>query len=109
MSMAAERPVIYAGGGILKARAAEGPAAALPGAAHVARLNVEGVIGDDRKVIEALDRVRKDPASRAVVVAIDSPGGSAGGGEALYAALNRVRGSGKPVVAVLRGTAASAG
>jgi protease-4 len=82
---------------------------ALPGAAHVSRLNVEGFIGDDRKVVEALDRVRKDPASRAVVVAIDSPGGSAGGGEALYAALDRVRQGGKPVVAVLRGTAASAG
>jgi protease-4 len=82
---------------------------ALPGAAHVARLSVEGFIGDDRKVAEALDRVRKDPASRAVIVAIDSPGGSVGGGEALYAALNGVRQGGKPVVAVLRGTAASAG
>ena len=82
---------------------------ALPGAAHVSRLTVEGFIGDDRKVIEALDRVRKNPANRGVIVAIDSPGGSAGGGEALYAALNRVREGGKPVVAVLRGTAASAG
>ncbi|GAA0603154.1 hypothetical protein GCM10009416_46050 [Craurococcus roseus] len=83
--------------------------AGLPGAAHLSRLTVEGVIGDDRKVIEALDRMRKDSSNRGVIVAIDSPGGSAGGGEALYAALNRVRQSGKPVVAVLRGTAASAG
>ena len=82
---------------------------ALPGASHVARLSVEGFIGDDRKVVEALDRIRKNPANRGVIVAIDSPGGSAGGGEALYAALNRVRQGGKPVVAVLRGTAASAG
>ena len=82
---------------------------ALPGAAHLSRLTVEGFIGDDRKVIEALDRVRKDASNRGVIVAIDSPGGSAGGGEALHAALNRVRQAGKPVVAVLRGTAASAG
>src|SRR5215218_8831179 len=94
--------LLVAGATFLGARATD---TALPGAAHVARLNVEGFIGDDRKVIEALDRIRKDPASRAVVVAIDSPGG----GEALYAALNRIRQAGKPVVAVLRSTAASAG
>jgi protease IV len=82
---------------------------ALPGASHLSRLTVEGVIGDDRKVVEALDRIRKDSSNRGVIVAIDSPGGSAGGGEALHAALNRVRQAGKPVVAVLRGTAASAG
>jgi protease IV len=82
---------------------------ALPGSAHLSRLTVEGIIGDDRKVIEELDRIRKDSSNRGVIVAIDSPGGSVGGGEALYAALNRVRQAGKPVVAVLRGTAASAG
>ncbi len=98
--------LLAAGAALLAAR---GTGTALPGAAHVARLNVEGFIGDDRKVVEALDRVRKNPASRGVIVAIDSPGGSVGGGEALYAALNRVREGGKPVVAVLRGTAASAG
>ena len=98
--------LLAAGAAFLAARAT---GTALPGAAHVARLDVEGFIGDDRKVAEALDRVRKDPASRGVIVAIDSPGGSAGGGEALHAALNRVRQAGKPVVAVLRGTAASAG
>ena len=98
--------LLVAGAAFLGARATD---TALPGAAHVARLNVEGFIGDDRKVIEALDRIRKDKAARGVIVAIDSPGGSAGGGEALYAALNRIRQAGKPVVAVLRGTAASAG
>jgi protease-4 len=89
--------------------AARGADTALPGASHVSRLTVEGFIGDDRKVVEALDRIRKNPSNRGVIVAIDSPGGSAGGGEALYAALNRVRQGGKPVVAVMRGTAASAG
>jgi protease-4 len=89
--------------------AVRGAAVALPGASHLSRLTVEGVIGDDRKVIEALERIRKDPANRGLIVAIDSPGGSVGGGEALYGALNRVRQGGKPVVAVLRGTAASAG
>jgi protease-4 len=95
-----------AGAALLAGRATD---MALPGASHVSRLTVEGFIGDDRKVVEALDRIRKDASNRGVILAVDSPGGSAGGGEALYAALNRVRQGGKPVVAVLRGTAASAG
>ncbi|HYI85137.1 MAG TPA: signal peptide peptidase SppA [Acetobacteraceae bacterium] len=82
---------------------------ALPGMAHLSRLVVDGFISDDRKVAEALDKIRKNPSNRGVIVVIDSPGGSAGGGEALYTALNSVRQGGKPVVAVLRGTAASAG
>jgi protease IV len=98
--------LLVAGAALLGTRATDTP---LPGAAHLSRLTVEGFIGDDRKVIEALDRIRKSPSNRGVIVAIDSPGGSVGGGEALYAALNRVRQAGKPVVAVLRGTAASAG
>lgn len=98
--------LFVAGAAVIAARTTD---MAFPGGAHVARLTVEGVIGDDRKVVEALDRIGKDTTNRGLIVAIDSPGGSAGGGEALYAALNRLRQGGKPVVAVLRGTAASAG
>lgn len=81
---------------------------ALPGGGHVARLNVSGVITDDRKLIESIDALARDGTARALIVAIDSPGGSVGGGEALHAALLRLRAT-KPVVAVMRGTAASAG
>ncbi len=82
----------------------------LPGTAgaHVARLNVSGFIGDDRTLIEELDRLRRSEAVRAVLVAIDSPGGSVAGGEGLHAALTRMA-EAKPVVAVMGGTAASAG
>ncbi|MBX9698686.1 MAG: signal peptide peptidase SppA [Acetobacteraceae bacterium] len=82
--------------------------AGLAGSGHVARLAVSGVITEDRKLLQALERARQDAAVRAVLVSIDSPGGSVGGGEALHAALLRMAGD-KPVVAVLRGTAASAG
>lgn len=99
--------LLLAGGAAFLAARATGTA--LPGASHVSRLTVEGFIADDRKTLEAIERIRKDAANRALIVSIDSPGGSAGGGEALYAALDRVRRGGKPVVAVLRGTAASAG
>ncbi len=84
------------------------PTGLLPGSEHVARLAVQGFIGDDRRVAQALDRARRDGATRAVLVAIDSPGGSVAGGEALHAALTRLA-EAKPVVAVMGGTAASAG
>ncbi len=84
-------------------------AAGVLGRGHVARLPVTGFISDDRRVIEALDRASRNDAVRALIVAIDSPGGSVAGGEALHAAIARFRAGGKPVVAVMGGTAASAG
>lgn len=78
------------------------------GGEHIARLDVTGFIGDDRRVHEALERTARDPQVRALIVAIDSPGGSVAGGEALHDALTRFA-AGKPVVAVMGGTAASAG
>jgi protease-4 len=84
------------------------PTGMLSSSAHLARLNVQGFIGDDRKVVEALERVRRDASVRGVIVAIDSPGGSVAGGEALHQALARLAAD-KPVVAVMGGTAASAG
>jgi len=82
--------------------------AMLPGGPYIARLEVNGFIGEDRRLLEELDRLRRDPAARALLVAVDSPGGSVAGGEALHAAL-RGFGADKPVVATLGGTAASAG
>lgn len=75
---------------------------------HVARLEVEGFISDDRAQQEALARAGRDARVRAVLVSIDSSGGSVAGGEALHDALTRIA-ERKPVVAVMRGTAASAG
>jgi protease-4 len=82
---------------------------ALPGAgAHVGRLNVSGIITNDRKLVEAIDDAAKDSDVKALIVAINSPGGSVSGGESLHAAIARVAAK-KPVVAVMAGTAASAG
>lgn len=81
---------------------------ALPGAQHVLRLPVSGTITEDRRVLEALDHAATDDNVRAVLVAIDSPGGTMAGGEALHGALARIAAR-KPVVAVMGATAASAG
>jgi protease-4 len=78
------------------------------GGAHVARLEVSGTITNDRKVIAAIDAATRDDGVRALLLEIDSPGGTVAGGEALHAALSRFAAK-KPLVATMAGTAASAG
>ena len=75
--------------------------------AHVALLRVDGIITDDPKLDQAVRKVATDPTAKALIVAINSPGGSVGGGEALHDAIARVAAA-KPVVAVMGGLAASA-
>jgi protease-4 len=75
---------------------------------HIARVNVTGIISEDRKLQDAVIALAKDGAVPAVIVSVDSPGGSVAGGESLYAALKQLAAA-KPVVAVMGGTAASAG
>jgi len=75
---------------------------------HIARISISGIITEDRKLTDAIGRLVRDQSVPAVIVAVDSPGGSVAGGESLHAALMRLA-SAKPVVTVMRGTAASAG
>jgi protease-4 len=82
---------------------------ALPGGgAHVARIEISGGITGDRRLLDALDAARRDRNVAAVLLAIDSPGGGVAAGEALHGAIARLAAE-KPVVALLGGTAASAG
>ena len=78
------------------------------GSAHLARLSVTGVITDDRKLNETVATLADNDNVKALVVVIDSPGGSVAGGEGLHDAIARVAAR-KPVVAVMGGKAASAG
>ena len=80
----------------------------LPGRDHVARLAVDGIIVADPARIEALTDVADNPRVKALIVRIDSPGGTFVGGESLYRALRRVAEE-KPVVAVMGTVATSAG
>jgi protease-4 len=75
---------------------------------HIARLQVAGVITEDPRLVHAIERVADDPHVPALIVSIDSPGGSVAGGESLHDAIAHVAAH-KPVVAVMGGTAASAG
>lgn len=75
--------------------------------AHLERLTVTGLITDSRKLDEAVNKLADNSSVKALIVSIDSPGGSVSGGEGLHDAITRVAAR-KPVVAVMRGTAASA-
>jgi protease-4 len=74
---------------------------------HVARVTIGGVIRSDRARLEMLDRIGRSGA-KAVIVSIDSPGGTVVGSESLYDGLRRLAEK-KPVVAVVQGLAASGG
>src|SRR5215831_4815635 len=74
---------------------------------YMARVSILGLIRNDQERAEALDRLAKSQA-RAVIVHIDSPGGTAAGAEQLYDSLRAVAAK-KPMVVVVDGLAASGG
>ncbi len=84
--------------------ALDGPA----GGDYIARLWVTGLIIDDPLREEMLAEIAEDSDVRALIVRIDSPGGTMAGSEALYLGLRKVAAA-KPVITVMGGTAASGG
>ena len=83
-------------------------AASFTGADFIARIKIQGLIRGDQQRVEALDRLARSRTAKAVIVHIDSPGGTTAGAEQLYDALTRLKGK-KPIVAVVNGLAASGG
>src|SRR5277367_5755710 len=79
----------------------------LTGAGSIARINIEGLIRSDQERVEALERLEKSQTT-AVIVHINSPGGTTAGSEQLYDALTRLKAK-KPMVVVVEGLAASGG
>src|SRR3954453_8800438 len=78
---------------------------ATPGS--IARVHIDGLIRSDSDRVEALERL-ENSNSAAVVVHINSPGGTTAGSEQLYDALVRLKAK-KPLVVVVEGLAASGG
>jgi protease-4 len=75
---------------------------------HVARYSVTGVITDDPKRDRLIADLEENEAVKAVILRINSPGGTTAGSEALYETIRGVAGR-KPVVAVMSEVAASGG
>lgn len=78
-----------------------------PGGPQIARISIDGFMGEDRAELEMIDRIARSADVRAVIVAVDSGGGASAAGEALYTALRKLA-EAKPTVATLGGVGASA-
>ncbi len=72
---------------------------------YIARIKVQGLIRGNQDRIDALERLSRSRA-RAVILHIDSPGGTTAGSEQLYDALRALQAK-KPMVVVVDGLAAS--
>jgi protease-4 len=72
---------------------------------YIARIRVQGLIRNNHDRVEALDKLARSKA-RAVIVHVDSPGGTTAGSQQLYEALRALHEK-KPMVAVVDGLAAS--
>jgi len=74
---------------------------------RIARIKVDGVIATDPARLKALQDLGEDDNVKAVIIAINSPGGTTAGGEELYESISALRAR-KPVVAVIGELGASA-
>jgi protease-4 len=79
----------------------------IAGGTAIARVRISGLIRGNPERVEALERLGKSSA-RAVIVHIDSPGGTTAGAEQLHDALIQLKAK-KPLVVVVDGLAASGG
>ncbi|MBR0871585.1 signal peptide peptidase SppA [Bradyrhizobium tropiciagri] len=79
----------------------------IAGSGAIARVNIEGLIRSNQERVEAFERLEKSNYA-AVVVHINSPGGTTAGSEQLYDSLVRLKAK-KPLVVVVEGLAASGG
>src|SRR5690242_3536276 len=77
------------------------------GSDYIARVKITGLIRNDQDRVDSLEKLAKSSA-KAVIVRIDSPGGTTAGSEQLHKALRGVAAA-KPLVVVVDGLAASGG
>lgn len=80
------------------------------GGSKVALITVEGVILDSKEVIRQLEKYRKNPSVKAIVLRINSPGGGVAPSQEIYEEILRTRQINKiPIVTSVGDLAASGG
>jgi protease-4 len=77
------------------------------GEGQVAEIKIDGFIATRPDAVDLIDKAAGTSSVKAIVLNINSGGGAASGGEALYRAIRRASDE-KPVVAVIDGVGASA-
>lgn len=75
---------------------------------YIARITIADTIMDDDELLKLIDKTADDKNAKAVLVWLDTPGGGALAGQEIYLKLLKLSKK-KPVVAVMRTMAASAG
>jgi len=75
---------------------------------YVAVIDLTGIIRDDHKLRAVLNKIENNEMARALILRINSPGGTMVGAEGLYHSIRKVSDK-KPVVAVMGEVATSAG
>jgi protease-4 len=73
----------------------------------IARIEIDGTIASDPARLRAFETIGDSEDVKAVLIAINSPGGTTAGGEELYDAISKLRAK-KPVVAYVKEVGASA-
>lgn len=75
---------------------------------QIARVAIEGTIVENREQLRMFEKIEEDAKVAALIVYVNSPGGTTTGGEAIHEAIRRIAKK-KPVVAQFGTVAASAG
>ncbi|RUM31157.1 MAG: signal peptide peptidase SppA [Aquifex sp.] len=81
----------------------------LPLGHRIAVLKLSGVIINPYPLVNKIERLKNSKNVVALVLRVDSPGGSVGASQEIYRAIERFRNSGKPVVISMGNVAASGG
>jgi protease-4 len=100
--------ILFVGGLMLAAWLYSDPVMRVGGRPFIARITIEGIIVDDAKRNDLLKNIAENDQIKAVLVQLDTPGGTTLGGEELYNHLRKISEK-KPVVALMRTLCASAG
>jgi protease-4 len=93
--------------GVLSLLAAGGTQSPLFEQRQIARVTLEGFISENREQLQLLRRLARNDKVAAVIVYVNSPGGTTTGGEALFEAIREVSAK-KPIVAQFGTIATSA-
>jgi protease-4 len=75
---------------------------------HIARMRISGMITGDQPTLDLLKEIADSESAKALIIRLDTPGGTTAGSEALYEAIREISKT-RPVVAVMDTMAASGG
>lgn len=76
---------------------------------YIARIKFDTVINDDLAIINKIKEIENNNKIKAVIMHVNSPGGTVVGSEMIYNSVRKISSSNKPVVAVMGSLATSGG